>query len=312
MVISSPKPLISVIIPTYNRSHLIMGAIESAIAQSYQNLEIIIVDDASTDKTEELIATVKDSRLRYIRHQTNLGGANARNTGIDAAQGEYIAFLDSDDVWLPHKIELQLSTLQNYPNSDKVVSYTQFQPHKAIDGLSVIPQRGKQETETVADYLWVHGGEIITSTLMLPRSLAVVTHFRPGLKKHQDLDFYLRLEANKAQFYLLEQPLTLWHNEPRSDRISKLSHYQSSLDWIQEYTGLISNKAIHGFLVKEVVPKLLLSQEKRRYTAKLLFDAFREGVLPSERFLLLMSKLILPRDSYLQLITIIKTTVRLN
>jgi glycosyltransferase involved in cell wall biosynthesis len=312
MVISSPKPLISVIIPTYNRSHLVMGAIESAIAQSYQNLEIIIVDDASTDNTQALIATIKDSRLRYIRHQTNLGGANARNTGIDAAQGEYIAFLDSDDVWLPHKIELQLSTLQNYPNSDKVVSYTQFQPHKAIDGLSVIPQRGKQDTETVADYLWVHGGEIITSTLMLPRSLAVVTHFRPGLKKHQDLDFYLRLEANKAQFYLLEQPLTLWHNEPRSDRISKLSHYQSSLDWIQEYTGLISNKAIHGFLVKEVVPKLLLSQEKRRYTAKLLFDAFREGVLPSERFLLLMSKLILPRDSYLQLITIIKTTVRLN
>lgn len=84
--------LVSVIIPTYNRRDLIGRAIASVIAQTYQNLEIIVVDDASTEDIAQAIAHIDDPRLRSIRHETNLGGSAARNTGIKAAQGEFVAF----------------------------------------------------------------------------------------------------------------------------------------------------------------------------------------------------------------------------
>jgi len=99
-------PEISVIIPTYNRAHLISRSIQCVLNQSYQDFEIIVVDDCSIDNTEEVIREFqkKDERIRYIRHEKNKGPAAARNSGIKAAKGEYIAFQDSDDEWLPEKL----------------------------------------------------------------------------------------------------------------------------------------------------------------------------------------------------------------
>jgi len=100
------NPTVSVIIPTYNRAHLIGKAIQSVLNQSYQDFEIIVLDDCSTDDTEELIKELekKDERIRYIWHEKNKGPAASRNSGINAAKGRYIAFLDSDDEWLPEKL----------------------------------------------------------------------------------------------------------------------------------------------------------------------------------------------------------------
>jgi len=109
------NPTVSVIIPTYNRAHLIERAIQSVLNQTYQDFEIIIVDDGSTDNTEEVIKEFqeKDKRVRYIKHNTNKGGNTARNTGLKSIKGEYVAFLDSDDEWLPKKIEKQLEVFKN-------------------------------------------------------------------------------------------------------------------------------------------------------------------------------------------------------
>lgn len=104
------NPTVSVIIPTYNRAHLIGRAIQSVLNQTYQDFELIIVDDGSTDNTEDIIKEFqkKDERIKRIRHDKNKGGSAARNTGIKAAKGDYIAFLDSDDEWLPQKINKQI------------------------------------------------------------------------------------------------------------------------------------------------------------------------------------------------------------
>ncbi|MGL5079822.1 MAG: glycosyltransferase family 2 protein, partial [Waterburya sp.] len=120
------KFLISVIIPTYNRADLIIRAIASVREQVYQNLEIIVVDDASDQDIAQVVQQINDSRIKYIRHQTNLGGSEARNTGIKHSQGKYIAFLDSDDVWLPNKLSSQLAAIFAQEERDNLVCYSQF------------------------------------------------------------------------------------------------------------------------------------------------------------------------------------------
>lgn len=99
---------VSVIIPTYNRAHLLSRALTSALNQTFQDFEIIIVDDASTDDTDKLVASFHDCRIVYIQNRRNQGVSAARNSAIQQAQGDYIAFLDSDDEWLPDKLEKQL------------------------------------------------------------------------------------------------------------------------------------------------------------------------------------------------------------
>lgn len=107
------EPTVSVIIPTYNRAHLITRAIRSVLNQTYHDFELIVVDDGSTDNTEEIVNGFNDPRIKYIRHDKNKRVAAARNTGIKAARGSYIAFQDSDDEWLPTKLEKQLQAFKN-------------------------------------------------------------------------------------------------------------------------------------------------------------------------------------------------------
>lgn len=113
-------PLISVIIPTYNRGSLILGAVNSVLNQTYRNIELLVVDDCSTDNTSQILENLKDSRIKYIRLEKNSGACTARNKGIEYASGEFIAFNDSDDLWLPEKLERQLAFLKEN-NADIVL-----------------------------------------------------------------------------------------------------------------------------------------------------------------------------------------------
>jgi glycosyltransferase involved in cell wall biosynthesis len=104
-------PRVSVIITTHNRAGLLRNAVASVLAQSFQDFEIIIVDDASSDATQAVIANCSEARIRYLRHAKNRGEAACRNTGVDHATGDYIAFLDDDDTWLPEKLAMQVEAL---------------------------------------------------------------------------------------------------------------------------------------------------------------------------------------------------------
>jgi glycosyltransferase involved in cell wall biosynthesis len=101
-------PVVSVIVPTYNRAHVLGRAIRSVLDQTYPNLELVVVDDGSSDDTEDVVQAFGDARISYLRHDANRGGSAARNTGIRAAAGDYLAFQDSDDEWLPDKLSRQL------------------------------------------------------------------------------------------------------------------------------------------------------------------------------------------------------------
>jgi len=118
--------LISVIIPTYNRMHIIKDAIETVLNQSYQNFEIVIVDDGSTDNTQEVVKNFNDSRIKYI-YQSNSGKPSiARNTGIKQASGNFIAFLDSDDFWHPQMLERHINAFNNNPNVGFTINWNSY------------------------------------------------------------------------------------------------------------------------------------------------------------------------------------------
>ena len=99
------NPLVSIIIPTFNRGYILPRAIKSALSQTYQNIELIIIDDGSTDNTEEIVKDFSDPRIQYIRYSENKGRPAARNKGIKKSKGDFFAFLDSDDEYPPEKIE---------------------------------------------------------------------------------------------------------------------------------------------------------------------------------------------------------------
>jgi glycosyltransferase involved in cell wall biosynthesis/SAM-dependent methyltransferase len=125
--------LTSVIIPTYNRAYILRDAVESALKQTYSNIEIIVVDDGSSDNTREIVSGLPQERIRYIRHPRNRGCSAAYNTGIGAATGKLVAFLDSDDLWKPDYLERQLGLMSRHIEVDAVFSDTE------IRGQSVTP-----------------------------------------------------------------------------------------------------------------------------------------------------------------------------
>ncbi len=300
-VMSGSQPLVSVIIPTYNRAELVARAINSVIAQTYQNWEILLIDDNSQEDIAAVVKRINSDRLSYYRHAANQGGSAARNTGIRHAQGKYLAFLDSDDVWLPDKLKLQLEAILLHKTNlanldlDNVVCYTKFRVMLPAFGYpAVLPARGKTAEETVADYFWLGGGEMLTSSMMVSRSLAMANQFQPRLPRHQDLDFVLGLDRQGAEFIFVDRILTNWHNEPRGDRISDIPDYQPSLDWIEHYRDKISPRAFNGFVFKEVMPKMFAHPSTKPQAMRLLITGWRDGMISFPRLVIFLSRQIVP------------------
>lgn len=116
--------LVSVIMPSWNTASLIGESIRSVLAQTYENWELIIVDDCSTDDTDAVVASFSDGRIRYFKNENNLGAAFTRNRALREARGEWIAFLDSDDLWMPEKLERQIAFMRE---NDCPLSYTEYE-----------------------------------------------------------------------------------------------------------------------------------------------------------------------------------------
>lgn len=184
------KPLVSVIIPVFNRAHTLRRAIESVRAQEVSAWELIVVDDGSTDGSADIPASYGDLRIRTLRHDENRGAAAARNSGVSVARGRYVAFLDSDDEWLPGKLAAQLDALEGRPDAPQALC-TAFLLHREETGRHSKrrPRADGSWFETILDGCHVSPG----STLMVQRDcFAVVGPLDERLMRLEDWDWLLR------------------------------------------------------------------------------------------------------------------------
>ncbi len=217
------EPLVSVIMPAYNTARYIREAIDSVLDQDYGNKELIVIDDGSTDGTLDIVRSYGD-RLTLITQQ-NQGSAVARNAGLAAARGEYIAFLDSDDVWLPGKLGLQVRYLQDHPGIGMI--YARWQVWKpGADGgfapaasLVDVHDGGRSSADAPAIVAeqsgWLYNRLLFTSllhtiTVMARRELvAAVGEFDAELKRGQDYDYWLRT-SRVTEIRQLDRVLALY------------------------------------------------------------------------------------------------------
>jgi glycosyltransferase involved in cell wall biosynthesis len=201
------SPLVSVIIPTYNRETLILRAIDSVLRQTYQNFELIVVDDKSTDGTQQVLSSIRDPRLRVLRHSTNSGPPATRNTGINAASGEYLAFLDSDDEWLEQKLEVQLAVMRE---KDAHFCYCQLYCYNPDGTRTILPQRG-YTGGSLLRYLICDGGSMQTSGPMVRKDFNVP--FDATTIFHDDWDWVVRIREKTDRFVFVPQPLSHFHTD---------------------------------------------------------------------------------------------------
>lgn len=209
------KPLISVIIPVHNLEKYLQEAIDSVLAQTYRHFEIIIVDDGSTDRSEEIILEYVRKQPDRIRHiaQQNQGAAAARNRGIEIAKGEWIAFLDGDDVWKPHKLERQLQIVRKRPGINFLSSFSE------IYGQQGLVWKNSPSLANIKFELLLHGCFIILSTVLIKKELLHEEMFDKSFSAAHDLELFVRL-APKSCYYFINEPLIYYRR--RQDSITDL------------------------------------------------------------------------------------------
>jgi glycosyltransferase involved in cell wall biosynthesis len=208
MKVSENQCLFSIVIPTYNRAHLISRAIDSVVNQTYKNWELIIVDDGSTDNTKELVENYyrKDNRIRYV-YQENAERSAARNNGIEHASGEFICFLDSDDYYFPNRLQ----TLYESVKESNIVYYTGLvlEKEKSLQKRTEIPVNGIKKLDELC-LATIHSQQVC-----IPSSIAKKYKYDVQFRVGEDLELWLRVN-NEYPFQYIEnafQIVLVDHNE---------------------------------------------------------------------------------------------------
>lgn len=214
--------LVSIIMPSWNTEKYIAESIKSVLAQTYTNWELIIVDDCSTDNTDEVIANFCDKRIRYLKNTQNSGAALTRNRALREAKGEWIAFLDSDDIWLPEKLEKQIKFMKK---NDYVFSYHDFEKIDEVGNTLGVKVTGPDIVTRSMMYNYGYPGCL---TFMYNAKFIGLVQIK-DIKKNNDYAILLKL-CKKADCYLLKESLARYRIRKKSishDRFTKKlrSHY---------------------------------------------------------------------------------------
>lgn len=239
------KPKVSVIIPTFNRCHYLIEAVDSVLAQTYENIEVIVIDDGSTDGTNETLKDRYGEKIIYF-WQENRGESVARNLGVSIAKGEYIAFVDSDDLWLPGKLSRQMSILRNDPEIAAVFCEAWVIDQDGIQIQDTPIGVNRRTSDFVIENLFIRN--IIplgASTCLMRRTAFEILGGFPGdIRFGEDWELWLKIILNYRVLFLNE-PLCSWRRHLNS---------QSSLPDITQVDGKLNDYLILLERIKEKYP----------------------------------------------------------
>ena len=191
---------ISVIIPTYNRGHLILNSIGSVLNQTYKNIEVLLIDDGSSDDTENIINNLEDKRIRYIKLNKNKGASNARNIGIKLASGKYISFQDSDDFYHYDKIEKQYKNLIK-KKSDFDFCKVNFYLNETYKVIFPLKSQEYNIMRNKISSELCNGNFITTQSILVKTNVIRKYLFDPNFQRLQDYDLVLRMVPNMKVSY---------------------------------------------------------------------------------------------------------------
>ena len=227
---SNNKPFISVIIPVYNGEKTIRETIDSVLNQTYSNLEIIVINDGSLDLTLNVIYTIKDSRVKVFSYEKS-GVSISRNRGIERASGQFISFLDADDIWTPEKLEEQLKALQTNPQASVAYSWVDY-----IDENGDFFRHGNHITMNGNAYEQMLIQNILengSNPLIRRQALINIGNFDQSLKFAEDWDMWLRL-ASRYNFVTVPYAHVLYRTSSYSVSTNVLEMEKFSLEFIEK------------------------------------------------------------------------------
>jgi glycosyltransferase involved in cell wall biosynthesis len=285
-------PYFSVVIPVYNRASVLGAAIRSVFAQGEQDFEIIVVDDGSRDNPAAIVQRLGDRRVTCIR-QENRGGGAARNAGIDCAQGRFIAFLDSDDEFLPQHLAGMRRLLAGSTN---LACYAPVLVDRGEGRLSVKPPRALAEGEHMADYLLCDRGFVPTSALVVPAGYAKSVRYDATLSYCQDTDFAIRLFAAGCGFAMADEPGAVWHDTSDPSRVStgaQSVQVERWLDQLREHIPARSYFGGRGWVLAKPV-----AATSRAAALKLYLTALTKGCYGPKLAATVFLQTFLPRQLY--------------
>lgn len=248
-------PKISVVMPTYNRGDKIRASVDSVLSQSWPLVELIIIDDASTDDTWAVIESYKSSHpnIVAVRQATNQGGGKARNTGIDLATGAYVALLDSDDFWSADKLEKQIATLRLSGGGENIVIYNRvcmlIGTHERHS-----PSYAWDASYPIEDYMVPEMQSMQSSGLLFSTSFGQKVRFDDNLRKHQDIDFVMKLDRAGGKFVLCAENTVFYVNTTYSDRVSMNPKPELTLTLLNKWKGAISSRTRGYYIATTVAP----------------------------------------------------------
>ena len=287
------RPSVTIVIPVFNRSQTILPTLKSVQDQTFSEFECLVIDDGSDDgpQLEEAVRSLDDDRFRTIRRD-NGGGSAARNTGIDEARGEIIAFLDSDDRWLPEKLERDIAA-----GASRQVIFSPVLVERGGRISGTRPRRALRAGEAISEYLACHQGFVQTSTLSLPAELARRVRYDEQIAFGQDTDLAIRLAAAGAGFHMHPEALAIMTDDESAQRLSRRARWRPVLDWLDRIRPLLTERAYLAYRGWHVAR---LAAEAGSYGLALRFylAALAKGALPPPLAAKALAQILVPRSVY--------------
>lgn len=289
-------PFFSVIIPVYNRATALRRALDSVLAQTCQDFEILVVDDGSTDNPRAVVEALNDPRIRFFA-QANAGGGAARNTGIVHAQGAFTAFLDSDDVFLPHHLAAMKTLLEG---SSGLAGYARVRVDRGQDRVFLKPPRAIRPGEDMGEYMFCGRGFVPTDTIVAPRALAAKVGYHTDLRPAEDNDFAIRLALEGCRFVMLEAPGAVWTDMADPGRASAGGGMAALGRWLEAMKPRMTSRAWHGAR-GWAYAKLVAQARGRIHALPLTLNAILRGCYAPRLACVVLLQVLMDAGSYRRL-----------